>query len=424
MPFCKTIFLSFVCFSIIIPVFSQSLIHQSLTDRFYSLNEQKIFWFTSTLSFEMRKQLLDLVDNAAFSGLDKTKYSYTAIQEKITVDSNCKDLKEIDKIFTDIAIAYCKDLYQGTNINNDLLYDELSPEKAEEDNNYILSGLLKIRSGTDLKNFTTSLEPEDKDYLLLKTALQKRLLLKDTTNKITKLRASINFYRWMRHFRFNKFIVVNIASAKLRYYENNNEMLQMKVIVGKPSTRTPRFAARNNQLILYPYWNVPRSIAIKELLPKFKRSPSSLYDMNMQVVNANGTMIDPNTINWSRYSSKYFPYSFRQCTGCDNSLGVIKFDLTDPFSVYMHDTNTKGLFKSNNPYRSHGCIRLEKPAELANYLLDNKIDTSFIKACFKDQKPVILPIKNPVPVFVVYLPVETDSANNIVYQRDIYRLFK
>ena len=193
------------------------------------------------------------------------------------------------------------------------------------------------------------------------------------------------------------------------------------MVVGKPSKRTPRFDATCRQVILYPYWNVPVDITLKELLPKYKHSPGLVDKENMQVLDAKGNIISPYAINWAKYNTHYFPYRLRQSTGCDNSLGIIKFDLTSPFSVYLHDTNEKGLFKSNYRYRSHGCMRVEKAIDLGNYVLNNKLDTAFLRACITDENPVILQLERPVPVFVVYMTaMENDSAG--VDYNDIYHL--
>jgi murein L,D-transpeptidase YcbB/YkuD len=146
--------------------------------------------------------------------------------------------------------------------------------------------------------------------------------------------------------------------------------------------------------------------------------------MNMQVIDRNGTVLDHHKMNWKNYSSKNFPYRFRQSTGCDNSLGVIKFNITDPYSVYLHDTNNKIAFFSGYRYYSHGCIRVEQPIELANVLLTGRADTSFLNACYKQQVPVPVDLLKPVPVFVIYSTAATDASGKIKYYKDIYGLLK
>ncbi|MBP6022625.1 MAG: L,D-transpeptidase family protein [Ferruginibacter sp.] len=329
----------------------------------------------------------------------------------------------MDKVFTDAAIAICKDIYQGGNIGSLISYDEVSSKYSNVDDEYLLSRLITVQSGDSFLQLMALLEPKEKEYILMKNELKDHFNEK-TRFQIQQLANSFNYYRWIHHFRFDKCIVINIASATLRYYEYDSVKLKMKVVVGKPATKTPRFAAYCNQLILYPYWNVPSSIALNELLPKFKRNPSAIDAMNMQVVDGNGKVVNHYKLNWHSYSRYYFPYRFRQSTGCDNSLGVIKFNITSPFSVYMHDTNNKTAFLSASRFYSHGCIRLEQPIELGNLLLNNRLDTTFLQSCYKEQLPVPVDLLKPIPVFVIYSMAEIDSIDRVKYYKDIYGLLK
>jgi murein L,D-transpeptidase YcbB/YkuD len=146
--------------------------------------------------------------------------------------------------------------------------------------------------------------------------------------------------------------------------------------------------------------------------------------MSMQVVNRQGNVINPHSINWSQYNASNFPYGFRQATGCDNSLGVIKFNLTDPFDVYLHDTNNDKLFATANRYYSHGCIRVEKAIELGNALLQNKIDSNYLAACYSNQQPMPVALDNPVPVFVIYSTAHAGKDGTVQYAKDVYSLFR
>ena len=406
---------------------SQGLIHPELVNKFYQLTGNKLKWFTpgdrSTL---LRKELKNRIDNSILTGLQKNKYHSLELDEsvdKVFLLQDSTVAMQTDRLFTDAAIAYCKDVYQGADIGKWMMYDEISKKYEDAGNTYLLNKLAAIVSANDLTIFLNSLEPGDKEYSLLKNKLQYKA---DTLTALEKkqLITSLNFYRWIHHFNFEKYIVINIPSATLRYYEYDSLKLPMKLVVGKPSTKTPRFAAYCNQVILYPYWNVPSSIALKELLPKIKRNPKYIDDLNMQLINSKGQVIDHYSLNWSNYSSSYFPFRLRQSTGCDNSLGVIKFDLTSPFSVYLHDTNNKKAFLASTRFLSHGCIRLEKPIDLANNILFNKIDNKFLEACLKDQVTVPVSVARPIPVFVVYQTAETDSNNEIKFYKDIYGLLK
>ncbi len=326
-----------------------NLLYLKLVNNFYELRSNKLFWFLpDSNSYSLRQLLKEKIDSSINSGLRKEKYHLTEIDKYIAknflpADSN--PAIKMDRIFTDAAITYCKDIYQGNDIDHWMLSDELSSKQEGEDNQFLLKGLLDANSQEALLAFFNSLEPGDAEYQTIKRELQFK---RDSLTSLQKkqLSTSLQFYRWMHHFKFEKWIVVNIASATLRYNEYDSVRLRMKAVVGKPSTKTPRIATYCNYIVLYPYWNVPASIALNELLPEFKRNPGDVDALNMQVLDLKGNIVDHHKLNWKNYSRNYFPFRIRQSTGCDNSLGVIKFNLTSPYSVYLHDTNNKVAFLS------------------------------------------------------------------------------
>lgn len=401
---------------------AEGLLYPELVDKFYTAINRQLFWFgDGDISDTMRALLLQKLDSSAYIGAGRNKYNYDQLFKLSRERVDSAQLIKTDRIFTDAAISYCKDLYQGSGITAWLEYDEWSAKYAVKDNDLLVNRLSKVRSPNELFALLKSFEPADKEYLAYKMELKVQYE-QNNINKAKQVAITLNFYRWMHHFNFEKFILVNIPSATLRYYESNVEVLFSRMIVGKPYKRTPRFDATCRQAILYPYWNVPQDITLRELVPKYKKSPALIDKENMQVLDANGKVIDPYSIKWSHYNNRNFPYRLRQSTGCDNSLGIIKFDLTSPFEVYLHDTNEKELFKSNNRYRSHGCMRVEKAIELGNYLLDNKLDTAFLQACIKGEKPITVPLEKPVPVFVVYLTAVLDDNGMVKYYSDVYHL--
>jgi murein L,D-transpeptidase YcbB/YkuD len=299
----------------------------------------------------------------------------------------------------------------------------VSSKYENESDQFLLGCLSNIHSASELKKLMDALQPREKGYQFLKQELKLQKHNNDR-EKIRQLAISLNYFRWIHHFKIEKAIVVNIGSAYLRYYENDSMILFMKVVVGKPSTPTPRFAAWCDQAVLYPYWYVPRKIALNEYVNRFKRNPALIDAMNMQIIDDSGRVLNHYKLNWSAFSKSYFPYTLRQSTGCDNALGVIKFNLTSPYGVYLHDTNVKTAFFSGYRYYSHGCIRIEEPVELGNRLLNNTLDTTFLQSCFKEQKPIPIQLEKPVPVFVVYMPVEASNSGSISYYKDVYKLLK
>lgn len=245
--------------------------------------------------------------------------------------------------------------------------------------------------------------------------------------RLKQLNLSINYYRWLSCLSQNQsVIVVNIPAAYLKVYNDQKVILEMRMIVGKPSTPTFTLSGTVNEVIIYPYWHVPLSIATKELLPAIKRNPSYLDANNYQVLNKAGKIVNPYAINWHALSRNYFPYTIRQGTGCDNSLGLLKLNFYNPFGAYLHDTPSKDLFNQNRRFYSHGCMRMEKPMELGRLVLKNNniaIDTITEKGCLKSQSPIVVPTDVKMPVIVWYNPLGTDSTGRVTFFEDVYKKF-
>ncbi len=281
----------------------------------------------------------------------------------------------------------------------------------------------QFTAGANWRPLLDSLESKDANYWLLKEYC-KRCLVDDYMAfelTIEQVYETMNTYRWINRFSGGKYIVVNVPSATLRVVnEHGVTLLNSRVVVGKSSTKTPGFTAIVPGIILYPYWNVPRSITTRELLPKIRRNPAEVLDaMNMQVIDGKGRAVDPASIDWT---TKAFPYRLRQSTGCDNALGLLKFQVTSPYAIFLHDTNNRSVFARENRFLSHGCIRVEKPVELANILLGrNHFDDRYMDSCPVDSKPQSLLLPEAVPVLVVYNVLDLDEARVLQVYKDVYR---
>jgi murein L,D-transpeptidase YcbB/YkuD len=401
----------------------ENLLYPSLVNRFYEMNGGKFFWIAPE-NEKLREELFSVIDSASYAGLIAKKYHYVELKlYAATITADSIGMLKADRLYTDAAIAVFKDIFQGYKDSPWVEYDQLSNKYADSDNEYLLHRLLGIHSAGQLQQYADSLEPAHKDYAAIRREL-KMQKEKNKTDTANLLSLSMNYYRWIHHFRFDRFIVINLAAARLQYYEKDSLILDMKTVVGKPSTPSPRFATLCDRVILYPYWYVPGSIIFNEYLPKIKSNPSWLDGHNMQVIDGSGRILDHHKLNWSSFHAGYFPYIIRQSTGCDNALGVIKFNIITPYGVYLHDTNNKTAFLSASRYYSHGCIRLEEPIGLGNRLLNGKLDTTFLKSCFKEQKPVPILLEKPVPVFAVYMPATVDANNKLRYYKDVYKLIK
>jgi murein L,D-transpeptidase YcbB/YkuD len=201
--------------------------------------------------------------------------------------------------------------------------------------------------------------------------------------------------------------------------------MSMKVVVGKPFQRTPVFTAKMTYLVINPAWNVPDSIAQKEILKNIKKDPQYLAKQNIKVLRGWGPQekeADPETIEWSKISANTLGFRFRQEPGPLNPLGHIKFMLPNNFNVYLHDTPSKRLFSESVRTFSHGCIRIEKPIEMAEYVLHDDPLWSREKLLAEMEKgteqTILLP--HPVNVHFLYLTAWVDGEGVLQFRDDVY----
>ena len=245
-------------------------------------------------------------------------------------------------------------------------------------------------------------------------------------HRTRQLELNLERLRWIFGNPEQRSIVVNIANFELDVIENGKSVLSMKVVVGKPFQRTPVFTAKMTHLVLNPSWNVPDSIARKEILSKIKDDPSYLAEQKMRVLRERGFReyeINPETIDWSQVTANTLSYKFRQEPGPLNPLGQIKFMFPNRFDVYLHDTPSKRLFSENVRTFSHGCTRIEKPIELAEYLLRDapgwtkeKLLSSIEEG---SEQKVLIP--QPLNVHFLYLTAWVDEEGALQFRNDIYK---
>jgi len=243
--------------------------------------------------------------------------------------------------------------------------------------------------------------------------------------RIRQMELNMERLRWILGNLEERFIEVNIANFQLDVIENDKSILSMKVVVGKPYQRTPIFAAKMTYIVINPLWNIPDSIARKEILKKIRKDPHYLTEQNIKVLNgwrSQGQQVDAENIDWSKVTEKALPYRFRQEPGPLNPLGTLKFMFPNEFDVYLHDTSAKRLFSENVRAFSHGCIRIEKPLELAEYLFRDDARWSrreLVAAVEKGTEQTVL-IPHTVNVHFLYLTAWVDESGTVQFRNDIY----
>jgi L,D-transpeptidase YcbB len=236
----------------------------------------------------------------------------------------------------------------------------------------------------------------------------------------------LNLARWCRlpARPGPRYLLVNIPGFRLDVVENRKVVESMRAIVGRTERRTPVMSAMMTYLEINPYWNIPQQIAGEDILPKIHKDPGYLLRQNIQVFNSwrkNARALDPMAIDWQRYSKEHFPFRLRQEPSPSNALGQFKFMFPNRFSVYIHDTPAKSLFTRTSRSFSSGCVRIEQPRFLANYLLAAQgWDRCKIEENAKSLKRKVVVLKHPIPVHLVYLTAWADKDGTIHFFQDLY----
>ena len=253
-----------------------------------------------------------------------------------------------------------------------------------------------------------------------------RLLSQSLAHVMRQMRLNLDRIKMMKRNNNGKHIMVNIPAFKLYFYEDANIIQSMRVVTGSKKNPTPIFSENIKTIVLNPYWNIPTSIIQNEMIPKLLKNKNAMKRQNIEIRNGWGPKakkISPRTVDWSKYRySKSVPYRFAQLPGNKNALGKVKFLFPNKFSVYMHDTPQKHLFKRHTRAFSHGCIRLQHPRGLLKTFssFNKNVNYDLSKKRLKGKKQVYLNLNESVPVDVVYLTAWVDPSGKLQMRNDIY----
>ena len=239
--------------------------------------------------------------------------------------------------------------------------------------------------------------------------------------KIDQIRVNLERVRWVFHKLPHDFIAVDIAGFCAYAYKGIIEYWSTKVQVGKPFRMTPAFKSKIKYIVFNPTWTVPPTILEKDILPKIKKNPNYLNKMKISVIDKKGKIVNPNSVNWSKYS-KNVPFTFRQEPGPHNALGRMKFIFPNKYFIYLHDTPRQSLFGRKDRAFSSGCIRVHKDMELAELLLNNpdKWNRESIQKLLDTNKTTRVNLPKPKPIMLVYATIWFDESDNIIFKKDVY----
>jgi murein L,D-transpeptidase YcbB/YkuD len=244
--------------------------------------------------------------------------------------------------------------------------------------------------------------------------------------RVRQIELNLERWRWIPHDLGARYLLVNVADYSLTVVEDNSPKWSMRVVVGRDYRRTPVFSANLKYLVINPYWNIPRKIAVNDILPKVRRDPEYLIKKQIKVFASwqeDAPELNPHAVDWSKVTKRNFSFKLRKEPGPFNDLGRIKFMLPNKFAVYLHDTPSRKLFKRNVRSFSSGCIRLERPLDLADYLLKDDPNWSrrdIIRAIEREEGNKVVRLTKPVPVHLLYWTAWVDSKGKVNFRDDLY----
>lgn len=451
-----------------------NLLNIDKTKEFYTKhcqNSKMLAWFDNELKLDEKNAngLLEAIKLSNSHGFFAEKYHTKQLQEEISKYTSTVEWQtpaqqtsianKLDVLLSDAYIALFDDSYYGLtdwkkfrNLQKEyaiaaarkieeekrqkLIESNATVVEVEEEavrkfeweaptkNNLIASNELLVSLGKhNILDSLKNLHPTLKEYERLVKMLEKHRM---TNNKeqIGKILVNMERFRWIttNYDALPKAVNINIPSFHLNMLENGEDVLSMRVIVGKPQRPTPILESSLSYATLNPYWTAPNTIVTQDIMKKKADHNMSGYltSHNMKVFNLDKKEINPKDVNWSMYKGKKsVPYVFRAEPGKDNPLGAVKFTFPNKYSVYMHDTDKKEFFAHEYRAFSSGCVRLSEPLKLLGYFL-NSDDVNLTKLNKQNKPEYGLSLKDNIPVIFRYMTLKVDKDMNIHTYEDIY----
>jgi murein L,D-transpeptidase YcbB/YkuD len=305
------------------------------------------------------------------------------------------------------------------------------------------SSISQTLNATDLKMYLDSIQSKDPQYIALQKAYVNNTVLPGLSAEESRrvLLLNLERLRWKNKPTENKYVIVNIPDFHLDVIDSGRSVLGMKVCVGKgrnsdykktlmnyvdtdkvdkPVHETPLLNSLIYEAEVNPVWNIPESIANKEIIVQAANDPYYLSNKNINVYKNGKKVDDVESIDWSSVDKS--DYSFQQQPGADNSLGKIKFLFKNKSSVYLHDTPAQLPFAQSMRAVSHGCVRLQKPLDFAHELFGDGPKYTLIAQDMATAKPdpTEISLHKKVPVYITYITCWADSTGTLQYRKDVY----
>lgn len=379
--------------------------------RYYAQHPQFIWSDQGSINAKAQAAIATLAASDA-GGLDPADYR-VAMPDLQSTDAGAVPpaLLRFELALSAKVLTYVLDATRGRIDPNRLSgYHDL-PRKTVD----LVDALATIAQSSDIATDLASRNPDNVQFRALVAELARQ---REDQGKTAKLRIALEQMRWLPRQLGTRYVFLNQPAFEVSYFNGAGAPLTMRAVVGKPNAQTYFFTDRIKEITYNPYWNVPRSIVINEMLPKLWRNPSYLDRLGYEVSNSRGREVASSAVDWSAVAAQQTGIEVRQPPGAGNALGRLKIDFPNKHAIYLHDTNQKHLFAREQRALSHGCVRLEHPREMAAALLGTRVADIDRKIATEETRTERVP--GDIPVYLAYFTAWPDAQGNVRYYKDVY----
>ncbi|MES9852635.1 MAG: L,D-transpeptidase family protein [Candidatus Thiodiazotropha sp. L084R] len=297
-----------------------------------------------------------------------------------------------------------------------LAVEQHRPQQLVDDAEYFDKSL-----ATDLRQFQRRMGLKD-DGILGKDTRQALNVSVET--RIAQIRVNLERWRWLPNELASRYLLVNTAGFEIELIDEGRTLFHVRTVNGRKERQTPSFDSLVTHLVFNPQWTVPRSIAVKDMLPKLQVDEEYLQQKRISVyrrVEGEWQEVDGSQIDWLAYHQDNFPFVLKQEAGAGNSLGRIKFHMPNQHDIYLHDTSSPGLFNRQSRAFSSGCVRVESADQLARLLMeDQTFQELSIDELLDSDNTHLTSLANPIPVYLTYFTSWVDESGQVNFRPDIY----
>ena len=391
---------------------------------FYESRGYEPAWVDGDRTTPHMKELVQQFRYSELHGFDPSRYPieeferiHRQSQTRMGTRFDVERVPELDAKLTYGYLLYASELIGWNTAPTQVSRNWMATPKEEHD---LAAHLADAIASNRVRDSLEALAPNHPQYKGLQAALARER--QNPTGSVEKIRMNLERWRWMPRDLGDRYVLINVPGYMLQVMEGDDAVVAMRVVVGKPDTPTPLFSDEMTYIVFSPYWNIPDNILRDETMPRVVKDPDFLQRNNMEVIGTSGA-VDPSSVDWSDDEATS-GLRFRQRPGPGNALGFVKFIFPNHFSIYLHDTPSRRLFSREHRTLSHGCIRIENPVGLAEYVLRDQPQwtAARISAAMHSGQERAVTLSTKLPVHIGYWTAWVQPDGSVSFTDDPYGL--